>query len=118
MPYKLHRPSFFERLLKDVLKRYSKAERENEKALDKLRQNPSQGNRYPGFGKLEIRKIRLALKSHGLGKSRGLRIIFLVDKEKQVVCPLLIYAKREIDNEEKVKELIKRTLDFFEIEFS
>ena len=47
------------------------------------------------------------------GKSGGLRLLYLVEPEKQLVCPLLVYAKSDREDV-TVKELRQLLCDLVE----
>jgi hypothetical protein len=73
--------------------------------FDELRENALLGTSLGG----NVRKIRLAIKSKGKGKSGGARIITYVYQIARTVYLLSIYDKSEMENisDEELKLLIK-----------
>lgn len=86
----------FLHMAKPLWKKYKSLMNDIEKFRDSLADNPFQGDLLqPG-----IRKIRMAIKSKGGGKSKGARIItltFSVDEENGKVAMLLICDHNQAD---------------------
>lgn len=86
----------FLRMAKPLWKKYKSLMDDIEKFKNSLSKDPFQGDvLQPG-----IRKIRMAIKSKGGGKSKGARIItltFSVDEENGRVALLLIYDHSQAD---------------------
>lgn len=94
---------------KTVLKKYPDSSSIISATIESLLENPMQGNPYPGFGDINVRKTRIALSEYKLGTSKGLRLVFLYIQEKSVIVPLHIYKKGTL-KEQQVKEEIKTAL--------
>jgi mRNA-degrading endonuclease RelE of RelBE toxin-antitoxin system len=91
----------FARSLKALAKRYHSLKNDLEIFKESISQNPFQGDElFPG-----VRKIRIAIKSKGKGKSGGARIItytFLADEANGKIYLIDIYDKSDystVDNE-------------------
>lgn len=86
----------FERMAKKLYKKYKSLIEDLNDFRKELEKNPFQGVvLYPG-----IRKIRMAIKSKGGGKSKGARIItltFSVDEKSGKIVLLLIYDHNQAD---------------------
>jgi hypothetical protein len=102
MPFEIRRFPAFDNLLQEILKTYPLAGPEVNRCLDGLAVYHLQGDVYPGFGGLQVRKLRLPLKAYGIGKSKGLRLLYLVAPEKRQIVPLMVYKKGEFASEGKV----------------
>ena len=100
----------FNSRLKKIKKKYPKSSYRINKTIDSLTRNPEQGQSYPGFGNFEIRKLRFGLPEYKLGKSNGIRLLHLYIKERRMVIPLTIYAKKGFGKEQGVLEQVKTAL--------
>jgi hypothetical protein len=100
----------FERQLKTIFKKYPNSQQDINTKIEDLVKNPLQGDVYPGFNPLIVRKIRMGLRAYKIGDRSGLRLIFLHSQEKLVVAPLVIYKKGAYGREHEVKEMIINTL--------
>lgn len=96
----------FEKHLKKIFKKYPKSKKRITKQIEKLAKKPEQGHIYPGFGPLKVRKVRFALPEYKMGKSRGLRLIYLFLVVKDKVIPLSVYAKSGYGSEHEIKALL------------
>ncbi len=97
----------FDKELKRLGKKYRSLKSDYAKLLDELEENPEKGIDL-GNG---LRKIRMAIKSKGKGKSAGARVITYTDiivniKDTRKIYLLYIYDKSEIDTITK-KELLE-----------
>lgn len=110
------RPSAFETDLKTVLKKYPKSARKIESAISDLEKKSDIGDRYPGFGSIEIRKVRIPLPEYNIGKSDGLRLLFMVKPEKADISLLTIYQKNKHKSETDVVKTIIERLNKIEAE--
>lgn len=79
--------------MREILNLYPNSAKSIETALQSLCANPAQGERYPGLGFAEVRKLRLPLKEYNIGKSKGLRVIYFVAGSACFI--LLVYAYRK-----------------------
>jgi len=59
----------------------------------------------PRFGGLILKKERIGLKAYKIGKSGGLRFIYLIIEEKRRLISLHIYNKGYKQEHKKVKEI-------------
>lgn len=102
----------FLHMAKPLWKKYKSLMNDIEKFRDSLVDNPFQGDLLqPG-----IRKIRMAIKSKGGGKSKGARIItltFSVDEENGKVVMLLIYDHNQADTVDRnMVRIVAKELGF------
>lgn len=102
----------FFHMAKPLWKKYKSLMNDIEKFRDSLADNPFQGDLLqPG-----IRKIRMAIKSKGGGKSKGARIItltFSVDEENGKVAMLLIYDHNQADTVDRnMVRIVAKELGF------
>lgn len=89
-------------------KRLSKNKQDYKDFLESIKENPLQGDEITK----DIRKIRMAIKSKGKGKSGGARVItfnILTDVKNGQVVFLLIYDKEEASTVkvEVVKQIVR-----------
>ena len=85
----------FKRCAKPLAKRYKSFNRDYQNLLDELERNPQLGTDL-GMG---YRKVRMAIKSKGKGKSGGARVITLDTLECDGCLYLLfIYDKSDADS--------------------
>jgi len=110
MPCAIRRFASFERHLKNTLKKYPNSADAVEKEIASLAGAPERGFVYPGFGNLQVRKFRIALRAYRLSASTGLRLIFLYLPDKALVAPLIIYKKGTIAAEHQVKAMLLNAL--------
>ncbi len=98
----------FKKFFNKALKSYPKSCEEIEKGLiESLKNNPVQGDNYPGFGQsLSIRKIRIAIRQYKISKRNGLRLIYLHLLEKKLILPLVIYKKNQYKAEKEIKAIV------------
>lgn len=98
----------FAKSLKALAKRHKSMRADIEECTKSLEENPLQGAELiPG-----VRKIRMAIKSKGGGKSGGARVItynVLATEQEGVVYLLEVYDKSEYSTvkEEVLKEMVK-----------
>ena len=108
MSYSIKVTSNFAKEAKRLAKKYPSFKKDYEEFKNSLRENPLQGDELtPG-----IRKIRLAIKSKGKGKSGGARVItfnVLAEQQNGMVVLVLIYDKSDFSTVDvnTVKELIR-----------
>lgn len=86
-------------------------DKELEKLIkDELLKNPEKGAVIKGTGGL--RKIRVAKKAEGKGKSGGYRVLYLDLPEPEVTYLILIYDKDEMENISATqRELIRKQIE-------
>ena len=108
MSYSIKVTSNFAKEAKRLAKKYPSFKKNYEEFKNSLQENPLQGDELtPG-----IRKIRLAIKSKGKGKSGGARVItfnVLAEQQNGMVVLVLIYDKSDFSTVDvnTVKELIR-----------
>jgi hypothetical protein len=68
------------------------------------------GKTIPGFGEFVLKKERIGLKAYRIGKSGGLRFIYLFLKEKIRLIPIYLYKKGEHKKEHNVTKEITANL--------
>lgn len=98
----------FAREAKRLAKKYPSFKKDYKDFLDSIKENPLQGDEIAK----NIRKIRMAIKSKGKGKSGGARVItfnILTDIEDGQVVLLLIYDKEEASSVKAnvVKQIVR-----------
>lgn len=94
MSYRITTSSYFDVTAKRLAKKYPSFKQDLKIFRDELIKNPLQGTELS----LGIRKIRMAIKSKGKGKSGGARIItynFIAKEVEGEIVLLLIYDKEE-----------------------
>jgi hypothetical protein len=101
--------TFFSRL-KRVKKKYPQSSKLIDETINSLTTNHEQGDLYPGFGELRVRKLRFGLPEYKLSKRDGLRLLHLYISEKSMVIPLTIYSKKGFGKEQEVLAQIKTAL--------
>lgn len=108
MNYNITTSDYFDVVAKRLAKKYPSFKQDIQKFRDELLKNPLQGvELYPG-----IRKIRMAIKSKGKGKSGGARVItynFIAKEMEGQIVLLLIYDKEDASSVKVnvLKEIIK-----------
>lgn len=108
MSYSIKVTSNFAKEAKRLAKKYPSFKKDYEELKNSLQENPLQGDELtPG-----IRKIRLAIRSKGKGKSGGARVItfnVLAEQQNGMVVLVLIYDKSDFSTVDvnTVKELIR-----------
>ena len=84
----------FERSLKRLSKKYPSLKGDYIAFLSELEKNPTMGDEiFPN-----CRKVRIAIKSKGKGKSGGGRIVFYFEILADSIILLFIYDKSEMEN--------------------
>lgn len=108
MSYSIKVTSNFAKEAKRLAKKYPSFKKDYEEFKNSFQENPLQGDELtPG-----IRKIRLAIRSKGKGKSGGARVItfnVLAEQQNGMVVLVLIYDKSDFSTVDvnTVKELIR-----------
>lgn len=63
--------------------------------------------------------MRVALKEYRISERRGLRLIYLVFPEQEIIVPLVFYKKGKVGSEKdviaKIKEQLRKYLDTEEL---
>ena len=94
MSYSIKVSGCFAKEAKRLAKKYPSFKKDYEFFLESLQENPLQGDELtPG-----IRKIRMAIKSKGKGKSGGARVItynVIAEQHNGIIALLLIYDKSD-----------------------
>ncbi len=83
----------FKRSVKRLLKRFPHAKKDLGMALEEIAESPALGVLIPGSG--GVRKVRVRSTDLRRGKSGGFRLVYLYEPERQLVIPLLAYAKSD-----------------------
>jgi mRNA-degrading endonuclease RelE of RelBE toxin-antitoxin system len=105
------RPSCFLRHIKQIVKKFPLSKNHIEKFLASLEQHPfKDGDRMPGFFPSHVRKARTGLPEYRIGKSGGLRIIYLAYEDDGSVLFLAAYHKGEDLSESDITALVKANL--------
>jgi len=110
MTISVNRPPSFARQVKQILKQFPRSAAHLDAVISGLAADPGQGDRYPGFGAFEVRKVRVGLPEYRLGQGKGLRLIFLYLPAKERIVPLVCYLKRDFGSEQAVRNLIYAAL--------
>jgi mRNA-degrading endonuclease RelE of RelBE toxin-antitoxin system len=93
MSYSVYLCQPFKRSVKLLLNRFPHVKDDVALALREILQSPSVGVVIPGGD--GVRKVRIKSSDLQRGKSGGFRLLYLVEPEQQLVCPLLLYAKSD-----------------------
>ncbi len=86
----------FSRDLADAIKRHRSVKADLESALESLEKDPTIGAWIPGLGGEEVRKLRIGVKKDGIGKSKGYRLIYKVDRKNSVITLLFFHFKPDL----------------------
>jgi len=108
MPYNLHYTGSFNARLKKIISKFPRSENRVKKEIAGLADDPNQGDPYPSFGAYSVRKMRIGLPEYNIGKSHGLRLIYLVVNDK--IIPLHVYPKSQFRSESDVLKETKAAL--------
>ena len=88
--YQIHHHPSFSASLRELTKRYPRAPKTVNPALESLKQHPESGRAIPGWGR-RVWKLRINSRDIRRGKRFGFRLIYYL--EGRTVYPLMIYAK-------------------------
>lgn len=92
----LGRPSCFVRQLEEVFKIFPNAKDSINQDLLSLVKKPEQGDQIPGYHGIGLYKARLPIKEYKIGKSNGLRVVYLINDSFIFVA---IYYKKKVNKE-------------------
>jgi mRNA-degrading endonuclease RelE of RelBE toxin-antitoxin system len=98
----------FEKALKRMGKKYPSLKTDYLRFLSELERNPTMGDEiFP-----DCRKVRIAIKSKGKGKSGGGRVIFYFKIGEDRIILLFIYDKSEMENVQTayIEQILRTTL--------
>ena len=110
MPFVVLRLLCFEKQVKRALKKHQKSFNHVNAVINGLAADWQQGDVYPGFNPVSVRKLRIGLPEYKIGKRGGVRLIFLAVPNKGKIVPLVIYRKKIFSNERDVKKRIQEAL--------
>jgi hypothetical protein len=110
MPCTLKQTRSFNARLKEIVKEFPQSQGSIAKVIENLPSNPESGDLYPGFALLKVRKLRIPLREYGIGKSKGLRLIYLTDPSKMHIRPLVLYHKPAFRSEQHILNLVLEAL--------
>ena len=88
--YEIHLAPSFLASLHELTKRYSRAPKTVNPALESLKQHPEAGSAIPGWHR-RVWKLRINSRDISRGKRFGFRLIYYL--EGNTIYPLIIYAK-------------------------
>jgi mRNA-degrading endonuclease RelE of RelBE toxin-antitoxin system len=88
--YQIHFAPSFVASLRELTKRYPRAPKTVNPALESLKQHPEAGSAIPGWRR-RVWKLRINSKDINRGKRFGFRLIYYL--EGTTIYPLIIYAK-------------------------
>ena len=112
MNYRIIPSNSFSKEAKRLTKKYSSFKKDLEDLQNELKSNPYSGIDL-GYG---LRKVRMAIKSKGRGKSHGARVITYllhISEDEGEINLLTIYDKAERENisSNEIEEILKETLN-------
>jgi len=93
MSYSVYLPDSFKRNLKPLTKRFPNVRADVIAAIEEVLRLPTLGAVVPGSG--GVRKLRIRSTDLKCGKSGGLRLLYIVLSDRELVCPLFVYAKSD-----------------------
>ena len=84
----------FQRDLREAVKKHPSVKDDLRETLDKLSKDDTFriGDRIPGIA-AHVRKTRVGVKQQNIGKSKGYRLIYLVDEGRRRIIPLCFHFK-------------------------
>jgi mRNA-degrading endonuclease RelE of RelBE toxin-antitoxin system len=88
--YQIHQTQSFVDSLRELTKRYPRAPKTVNPALESLTQHPEAGSAIPGWHR-RVWKLRINSRDISRGKRFGFRLIYYL--EGTTIYPLIIYAK-------------------------
>lgn len=91
MSYSVYLPDSFKRSLKRLVRRFPRVRADVTTAIEEILRLPTLGVVVPGSG--GVRKLRIRSTDLKRGKSGGFRLLYVVLADRDLICPLLIYAK-------------------------
>lgn len=97
------------RSIKQLKKKFQKAESDIKAVLEALENKPSSGDVIPGFEE-KVWKKRFKNTSAGKGKRGGFRIIYFWEKGDSTLYPLFLYSKNVMEDVPK-KEILEAVKD-------
>lgn len=101
----------FTRQLDKLISKFKNSKKTIVKQIDSILKKPlSASVRIPGFGELHMRKLRLGLKEYRIGKSGGIRIIYMIDVSNKWILMVSAYFKRDNKTEREIQSMIKENL--------
>jgi len=93
MSYSVYLPDSFKRSLKRLTRRFPGVRQDVIAAIEEVLRIPMLGAVIPGSA--GIRKLRIRSSDLKRGKSGGFRLLYIVLSDRELICPLLIYAKSD-----------------------
>lgn len=93
MSYSVYLPDSFKRSFKPLTRRFPHARADVIAAIEEICRLPTLGVAIPGSG--GVRKLRVRSTDLQRGKSGGFRLLYIVLSDRELICPLLIYAKSD-----------------------
>lgn len=93
MSYSVYLSDSFKRSLKPLTRRFPHARADVIAVIEEVLHIPSLGVVIPGSG--GVRKLRIRSTDLQRGKSGGFRLLYIVLPDRELICPLCIYAKSD-----------------------
>lgn len=87
--------STFRRDLEAARKRHPTIVEDLTELFEALENDHTLGDWIPGL-KAEVRKVRVGVRKQNIGKRGGYRLIYLVDREAQIIKPLFCHFKAQL----------------------
>jgi len=106
MSCSVYLPGSFKRSLKSLTRRFPHVRADVTAAIDEVLCLPMLGVVIPGSG--GVRKLRIRSTDLKRGKSGGFRLLYIVLSDRELICPLLIYAKS--DQEDVTRRALRALL--------
>jgi hypothetical protein len=108
--FKEFRASCFKNPLKDIKRKYKNSDDFIESELQNSLKDPQSADSWSGMAGGKVKKLRVGLPKSKIGKSKGLRVGFIIDETRETVIFLTVYSKSEINNEVKIRQNLKDSL--------
>lgn len=109
MPLDLRWTKAFQNAFSRALSSYPLAADDVKCAIRELTTAPERGAIIPGLA-ATLRKLRIPLKRYSIGKSHGLRLLYIVRNQPAAVIPVYIYKKGRPQKESDVRENVRGAL--------
>ncbi|GEB79237.1 hypothetical protein DDE01_06520 [Desulfovibrio desulfuricans] len=90
-----------------ALKPYQLSQQATHTAINSLAEGEPQGDVYPGITPA-LRKVRLPLSEYKIGKSGGLRLLFMISEK--LFLPVFLYFKGQFAHEHEIKKAVREQL--------